>query len=126
MNQQIKKLWIDALRSGEFRQGKSRLRSSIDKFCCLGVLCELHRREKGLDWSNQGYDDSSHFSYDSEASFLSEEMIEWAGLKSKNPSVKISDRITLLSTLNDGGSDKIGTIEPLPFNKIADLIEEQL
>lgn len=35
-----KEEWIAALRSGEFKQGKSRLVSN-DGYCCLGVMCEV-------------------------------------------------------------------------------------
>lgn len=33
--------WVDALRSGEYKQGKHVLRSTRDEFCCLGVACDL-------------------------------------------------------------------------------------
>jgi hypothetical protein len=32
--------WVRALRSGKYKQGKNQLRSG-DRFCCLGVACEL-------------------------------------------------------------------------------------
>jgi len=32
--------WIDALKSGKYKQGEGRLRRD-DRFCCLGVLCDL-------------------------------------------------------------------------------------
>lgn len=36
----FKKKWIDALRSGEYKQGKSTLYDQItNSFCCLGVAC---------------------------------------------------------------------------------------
>ena len=38
--------WVDALRSGEFKQARKALRTS-DGFCCLGVACEVYRRETG-------------------------------------------------------------------------------
>jgi len=34
--------WTTALRSGEFKQCQDELRTTINKFCPLGVLCELH------------------------------------------------------------------------------------
>ena len=37
----IEKVWIPALRSGDYKQGKGRLRDSKDRFCCLGVACDL-------------------------------------------------------------------------------------
>ena len=32
---------VKALRSGEYVQGLERLRSEDDKFCCLGVACDI-------------------------------------------------------------------------------------
>lgn len=37
----FKPLWIDALRSGKYEQGHLRLRTADDKYCCLGVVCDL-------------------------------------------------------------------------------------
>ena len=41
MNPELKKRWVDALRSGEYQQGTSVLRDKNDRRCCLGVLCEF-------------------------------------------------------------------------------------
>ena len=38
------KRWVANLRSGNYKQGKSRLRIE-DQFCCLGVLCDVLRPE---------------------------------------------------------------------------------
>jgi hypothetical protein len=40
MNPVAKELWLAALRSGEYTQGRGQLRID-DTFCCLGVLCEV-------------------------------------------------------------------------------------
>lgn len=40
MNQRLSE-WLDALRSGKYRQGRDVLKSSGDSYCCLGVACEL-------------------------------------------------------------------------------------
>jgi hypothetical protein len=45
MNPEYKAKWVLALRSGEYQQGHSSLRRHDDTFCCLGVLCEVVRRE---------------------------------------------------------------------------------
>lgn len=42
MRPKVKKEWIAALRSGDYRQGRGQLRSEDNSFCCLGVLCNLH------------------------------------------------------------------------------------
>ena len=40
MERKIKKLWLDALRSGEYEQCKSKLHDG-EGFCCLGVLYDV-------------------------------------------------------------------------------------
>lgn len=42
MDAELKRKWVEALRSGEFKQGKGRLyRMADDTYCCLGVLAHL-------------------------------------------------------------------------------------
>lgn len=41
MKAELKQKWLEALRSGRYRQGKNVLRTSQDEFCCLGVLCDI-------------------------------------------------------------------------------------
>ena len=41
MNAELKKKWLEALRSGKYRQGKHKLRNHNNEFCCLGVLCDV-------------------------------------------------------------------------------------
>lgn len=38
MSQEIKTKWIEALRSGEYKQGKDILKNENGAYCCLGVL----------------------------------------------------------------------------------------
>lgn len=45
MQPHIKKLWVEALRSGRFKQGRYHLRPTADAFCCLGVLCYMEDEE---------------------------------------------------------------------------------
>jgi hypothetical protein len=40
MKKAIKKKWVAALRSGEYKQGRRYLKRD-GKYCCLGVLCEI-------------------------------------------------------------------------------------
>lgn len=53
MNQRIKAAWLEALRSGKYQQGIKYLRTADDKYCCLGVLCDISG--KG-DWLPTKYD----------------------------------------------------------------------
>jgi hypothetical protein len=117
MNQGIAQRWVQALRSGEYQQGKRCLRSN-DGFCCLGVLCELHRQEAGGEWvpsrpvpdAPQGlqYYDAADGDWDN--SLLPDTVQEWAGLRSVSPGAKGYE----LPECNDSG---------WTFIKLADLIE---
>lgn len=40
MKKSLKDRWIKALLSGEYKQGKGRLKKG-EGYCCLGVLCEV-------------------------------------------------------------------------------------
>jgi len=62
MEASLKAKWIEALRSGKYKQGRWRLRTKSDDFCCLGVLCDVSGvsewEENGLCYSYEGA--SSH------------------------------------------------------------------
>ncbi|MDO9068607.1 MAG: hypothetical protein Q7W05_09135 [Deltaproteobacteria bacterium] len=46
MDAELKKKWVAALRSGEYRQGKHMLLdSNTNSYCCLGVLCVAAGKE---------------------------------------------------------------------------------
>lgn len=105
MKEEIKKLWVEALRSGKYQQGTGCLRSGA-KFCCLGVLCDLHLQETDGEWA------LSHI-YHGETALLPPLVCDWAGLQGIDP--KLDGRF--LSAFNDAGST---------FPEIADLIEKHL
>ncbi len=42
INKVVKKLWIKALRSGEYKQDTGSLKTSSNGFCCLGVLTDIY------------------------------------------------------------------------------------
>lgn len=105
MNPEIKAKWIEALRSGKYKQGQNRLRSIDNHFCCLGVLCDVMgaAHEPGAThprvhtWRTAGLlSDAANIP----------EPVSFAG-----------HRHLCLIDLNDAGAD---------FNFIADVIEEQL
>lgn len=76
MKPQIKKLWVDALRSGKYKQGKGQLRTEEGNFCCLGVLCNLHA-EAHPEIANQEIDQET---YMGEFGNLPKEVAKWAGI----------------------------------------------
>jgi hypothetical protein len=105
MNEDVKQKWVAALISGGYEQGSGCLRDKDDKFCCLGVLCELHREENlGQAWigcNNKGYMACYQFP--------PHKVSEWAGLK--------LDDEQSLARMNDEGAS---------FEEIAKYIEEFL
>lgn len=120
MNPEVKAKWVAALRSGEFQQGKNALKSE-EGYCCLGVLCELHRREVDGSWRLQA---SGNYAYGMSTSFLPGEVLDWAGLRNSWPNVIIDDERASLDTHNDGSTGY--TVRCKSFEEIAKAIEDQL
>lgn len=104
--EQIRTYWLEALRSGRFKQGKGHLRKKADdgtiRYCCLGVLtCVLGtesisvaRRPNGFGRTLEGFEK------------------EAVGLVTTGG--RSSDSTTELWNENDNG---------VPFEEIADMIE---
>ncbi len=121
MNQVIKEKWVKALRSNKYQQGVTYLRTIENKYCCLGVLCDLYRKEtKTGKWINKK---EGSFSFviknDKVEEFAKMELpsfvAKWAGFRKNNlnPSIKGIG----LAELNDNGKS---------FTYIANLIEKNL
>lgn len=51
MDKELVTKWVEALELGRYEQGKDKLRSADNKFCCLGVLADI----QGADWAYSGY-----------------------------------------------------------------------
>ena len=49
MNRKFKRLWLEALRSGEYTKGKKRLRAG-NNFCVLGVAADLLTETSDYVW----------------------------------------------------------------------------
>jgi hypothetical protein len=83
MNQEIKQRWIEALRSGEYQQGKDSL-FHCGKFCCLGVLTDLYIKEYGLQWKQ---DSADLWSFEEEGGTLPQSVQDWSGIDAPNPMI---------------------------------------
>lgn len=139
MNKDIKAQWVAALRSGEYEQGNSVLRTPDDKFCCLGVLCDLAAKAGVIDEPTfaKDYDDGyrygthvdavSEVEYPGDTSYLPETVRKWADVD-MNPRVDYEGRTESLASLNDGTESFDGTMDLRrhSFAEIADLIEASL
>jgi hypothetical protein len=116
--------WVAALRSGEYKQGKGTLRPAENKYCCWGVLCDLHRQivQPSLGRWERLSTVAHCFVYLGDYVMPSPIVLEWAGL---NAIPLIPDNLMpmmpkgvvakpLFDSLNDAGFD---------FLTIADIIE---
>lgn len=108
MKKSIAKKWVNALRSGDYEQGKLQLRSINNKFCCLGVLCNIHAQEHPEFAAKQ----LTKIKYDGASSITPKIVQEWAGLKTRVGAIPNS---CSLLVMNDNGMN---------FHQIADEIVE--
>jgi hypothetical protein len=132
-----RKKWVQALRSGKYRQGSGTLRRWVDgtetAYCCLGVACDV------LD--PNGWTDLSTHKFG--AGYLDEEGVERLGLSiGLTEAAAAQGAFTLpqdvLVSLNDEGMFKrgnhaytvkgvvdaeTGLMQPFTFDEIADIIE---
>lgn len=127
MKKEVADIWIKALRSGKYKQGKYVLHTDDNKFCCLGVLCDVYNKEqkknkkKTLKVSCADNDDGLKcFKYNNECSYLPKIVRDWAGIKSDRGYLEIEEDYTdSLAGLNDGDIDTNGKT----FKQIAKIIE---
>lgn len=111
-------MWVAALESGEYKQGRCKLRGLDGGFCCLGVLCDLHAKATGKEWVVDGNPDTIRYTYDGAGGALPHVVREWAGLPNGfGDYVNIDGKNDALDCHNDAG---------VPFVDIAKAIREQL
>jgi hypothetical protein len=119
MEENIKKEWLAALRSGKYEQSTGRLRD--DKgYCCLGVLCDIYikaQKNEDIKWF-EGFTDNFLVDIDGDREEVSlpDKVRSWAGLTTDIGRFTSEDgKTNNLAHLNDNGYS---------FNQIADLIEK--
>lgn len=107
MKPNFKSLWVAALRSDRYKQGRCALRTIENKFCCLGVALDLK--------------DSTKWHRFSEHSMV----FDWDSIYSTQAASDLADELEIpyrkmreLVGMNDSGS--------FNFHDIADFIEKQL
>lgn len=127
MDQEVKRRWVEALRSGEYRQGAGRLGSRVGeekpKYCCLGVLCEVAKDRLGdipMYWADRDFSVGSVLHVDYEGSYPSLRVAKALGLSGawgefpEGTPYGLDESDDHLARLNDDG---------FTFSQIADLIE---
>ncbi len=123
MDVQVKAEWVAELRSGVRQQGKGALNHNNNKFCCLGVLCDLLKDRINGQWVKADgrnllfvmgeYDPKSHIPNDttdySSQSYLPRRLREQLGIEAA--------AALRLARLNDEGRT---------FDEIANIIEQDM
>lgn len=108
--------WIEALRRGDYTQGKYALKSK-DAFCCLGVACDVYMKETGLGaWDKHG----AFILENEEAAVtaLPKSVTDWYGLDSEIGFYRTPEgKLTHLVFENDSLKTS--------FDEIADIIESE-
>lgn len=127
MHNHIALEWVARLRSGDYAQGKHNLcqvgDGQPDKFCCLGVLCEMYMDYNETD-NSFAHDLSRSESsctvgchvrtYDKQVEFLPDSVMKWAGMNNNSGQFTVDKAVYNLSSMNDDGAD---------FHQIADAID---
>jgi len=115
---EVQKKWVKALRSGKYKQGKELLKEE-DRFCCLGVACDIYLKAHGDKWANL-YNDGVGWIYDDNTA-LPPLVRDWFGIKSCSGNFgdvggdKVEGSTSLVGLNDDRG---------FSFEQIADVIEK--
>lgn len=115
--QEARQIWIEALRNGIYQQGEGVLHSRDNKFCCLGVACDIFRNIEGENFLKiEERKDGFCYLYGGDDALLPQIVMKWLGLKGRLGSFKEGEKENYLSILNDN---------QIPFKKIASIIENE-
>lgn len=116
MNPEVKTLWIEALKSGEYRQGREYLRKG-DTYCCLGVLCDLAVKAGATsDWREPFGEDRASV-IGGETAYLPSSVAQWANISYEGFYRHEDGEESSLTFQNDRNK--------LTFAQIAEIIEEK-
>jgi hypothetical protein len=123
----FQRLWIDALKSGRFRQGKNRLHTvnRLNKtavYCCLGLACKLANKTGKLKLPKtieEPHNALPFIKYDDNGFILPSKIVNL--LKLRNPGGNFK-KIANVNNLNFSGLVDMNDWG-LPFNQIGEYIE---
>lgn len=135
MNRANMRKWIDALRGGEYRQGRSYLKYQFGNeitYCCLGVVCDLMERE-GLDPGLHEYKIPNVWEHrDTGTAWIRTPRgggtlpgiaQEWLGIETDNPLLKAVIREAGTVRMRDRFATELNDCDLATFADIADAIE---
>jgi hypothetical protein len=113
------KKWVDALRSGKFKQTKGMLKNRKGEYCCLGVACEISDKIDGWEDSLAPFYEIGAAVFPKRfkgALYLPTSVMEWLGIDQSNPTLLKRKVDNTAANLNDRG---------VSFKRIATYIERK-
>ena len=130
MDKELKTLWVEALRSGKYKQGRGRLFSpEWGTYCCLGVGAEafgILQDDGSIQWGDVAYSTVSSWE---DVPVLTEEVNSevMSYLITCNDLPRSSPLDTITLNIQRGSAGLPPTDRhPRDFSEIADFIEEYL
>lgn len=130
-NAEVITKWVNALRSGDYRQTDGTLRRDNGdgtSFCCLGVLCDLAVKEGVIDPPAhiQVGDGGDYYLYEGEADIPPSEVCDWAGLYDSDPDVEYMEYSESDGVCHYEDRDSLTSLNDArgkTFDEIADILE---
>ena len=139
-----RKKWVEALRSGDYEQAISRLRLAADysdrvrdRFCCLGVACDLAAQDGVGEWDDEMFQVDRTDNHPKHPAIVTDRsggtmptaIRQYYGIDAEDGNIPVKDDVldrdypktglkakhVTLSTLNDSGKS---------FDFIAEVIEK--
>lgn len=110
MDVDLKTRWVEALRSGKYKQGVGYLRTIDEQFCCLGVLADINNEK----WQKRKNEDC-YFIVDSTDKMFPEKKGALGPKYDNFISTTARSRLILMNDMGGSG-----------FLDIADWIEENV
>jgi hypothetical protein len=119
MKENIKKAWVKALRSGEYKQGKNFLcmtDEGVDRYCCLGVLADECLDGEWREFPENAGDRTKLIWFYNDGRGVESSQF-FNKILTSDLDIKEENWMDILSDMNDSGKT---------FNEIADWIEKNL
>jgi hypothetical protein len=128
MDAQLKAKWVEALRSGDFKQAQGVLHDAkTDSYCCLGVLCKV----VGAEWGEFDKEVDDYIVTKDHVPVKDGELLGDTDGEELEPSACMQFGIrdqSIFIGMNDGSGreGEPGYEPPKTFSEIADYIEKNL
>lgn len=91
----------EALESGEYKQIQKKLKGEGNKFCCLGVACELAKRTVKLSWKDEALKDRLFPGATAVNELPHEKVVKYYGWESEDPIISVAGKFDKASRHND-------------------------